>query len=147
MMTTSPSGIGEPDRQRERVAAGLEQRTEDHHPAHEQQCAGDQQPVEHGPDPARQATRHAREGEQRGRGERHEHQVADVGDRRERHLASEHRLVPGPHRLTDSPTTGTRGRAASTLARAAGLAAAAPQRLATAVSATTISPRFDTVWL
>ncbi len=116
MITTSPSGIGEPDRQRERVTAGLEQRAEHHHPAHEQQRAGDQQPVEHGPDPAREAAS-AHSGR---RAARPRPTARTSGIRCRRSTGTEPR-VRAPTRTTStrpgrSPTTGTRGRAGATLA-------------------------------
>ncbi len=121
--------VGEADRQREPVAAGVEQWAEDEHPAHEQQGAGDEEAVQDGADPARQAPRDAREGEQRGGGQRHESQVPDVGDRRERHLSPEHRFVPGPGGLTAAPRQAREPEESPRPGRVPGLAAAACDRL------------------
>ena len=65
---------------------------------------GDEEPIEHGADSARQTRRHGRERKERGGRQRYEVQIPDVGDRRERHLAGRaptsyqvHAACPQPH--------------------------------------------------
>ena len=85
------------------VAAGPEQWAEDQDPAHQQQRGRDHQPVQHLADPPNQAAGGEGQAEQGGRGQRDRGQVADVGQRREGHVAAQDRLVPGPGGLPAAP--------------------------------------------